>query len=115
MKKKVIIINVLLSMAVLFSILFQAIHSYEHHSEQLAAKHYSHPHSKNKTEISNLHKIQEKCVVCHFNFSSSTIPTFSVFRFYENKLVPHYPKFYFQKNYSFFKGSLFSLRAPPIF
>ncbi len=50
MKKKYIIINVLLSMAVLFSILFQAVHAYGHHSEEIAEK-IAHHHSDNKDEI----------------------------------------------------------------
>ena len=114
MKKKHIIINVFLSMAVLFSILFQSIHAYEHHSEQIAAKHSQH-HSKNKVETNNNHSVSEKCVTCDFNFYSFTTADFFVFQFYVNSAVKAFTSFFSQQSSSFFKGSLFSLRAPPIF
>ncbi|MDR7211447.1 hypothetical protein [Flavobacterium piscis] len=113
-KKKFIIINVLLSMSVLFSILFQFIHSYEHHSEQLAAKRYHH-YSKNKTEISNNHSISEECFTCDFSFSSFTTSDFDVFQFHKNNALIHFSLFHFQEYSSFFKGSHFLLRAPPLF
>lgn len=102
-------------MAVLFSILFQAIHSYEHHSEKLATKTCDHHYYKDKTEVNHSHSTFEKCFVCDFNLSSFTNADFQVFEFYANNLVAHYPKFFFQKKSSFFKGCIFSLRAPPQF
>lgn len=114
MIKKFHITNVFLSFAVLFSILFQAIHAYEHHLEALTEKHCDHQYSTNKTEISHAHKVAENCVVCHFNFSSFTTTEFYEFQFHKNIHVTHSPLFYFQKQAAFFKGSLFSLRAPPL-
>ncbi|TEB43167.1 hypothetical protein D0809_17205 [Flavobacterium circumlabens] len=114
MKKKYIIINVLLSLTILFSILFQALHSYEHHSE-LVERHCNHHYSKDKTEVSHSHSISEKCMVCDFNFSSFTTANFYVISFHKNSLILNTPLFYFQKHSSFFKGCLFSLRAPPLF
>jgi len=114
MKKKFIIINVLLSMAVLFAILFQSIHSYEHHSEQLTEKHCHHDHSKNKTELTHGHSIAEKCFTCDFNFSSFTTTEFFVFQIHKNSAVKTFTSFISQQSSSFFAGSLFSLRAPPL-
>jgi hypothetical protein len=114
MKKKIIILNVLLSMAVLFSTLFQSIHSYEHHSEKLLAKHCPHLSSKNKTELTHRHSVIEKCFTCHFSFSSFTSPDFFTFLFTKNSSVAFFPSFYSFQHSSFFKGSLFSLRAPPV-
>ncbi len=115
MKKKYIIINVLLSMTVLFSILFQAIHSYEHHSEALAEKHCEHHYSKNKTEVTHAHKVLENCEVCSFQFSSFTTTEFYEFQFHKNGVVKALSSFLSPQHSSFFKGSLFALRAPPIF
>ena len=114
MKKKIIILNVLLSMAVLFSTLFQSIHSYEHHSEKLLAKHCLHLSSKNKTEVTHRHSVIEKCFTCHFSFSSFITPDFYAFPFYTNSSIAYFPSFYSFQDSSFFKGSFFSLRAPPI-
>ncbi len=100
-------------MAVLFSILFQAVHAYEHHSE-LAEKDCHH-HTKNKTDISNDHSVSEKCFSCDFSFSSFTTTDFYVFQFHKNSAVTTFYSFLPHQHSSFFSGSLFSLRAPPIF
>jgi hypothetical protein len=115
MKKKRIIINVFLSMTVLFSILFQSIHSYEHNSEQNPAKLSNQPHSKNKVETSNKHNVSEKCFICNFNFYSFTTAAFFVFQFHLNSTVRTVPLFFSHQHSSFFTGSFFSLRAPPLF
>ncbi|OOG64709.1 hypothetical protein [Flavobacterium sp. A45] len=115
MKKKFIIINVLLSLAVLFSILLQSVHAYGHHSEQFIDKHCSHDHSKNKTEVTHGHHISEKCFTCDFSFSSFTSTDFCVFQFHKNSTFTTFPSFFSHQHSSFFKGSLFSLRAPPLF
>jgi hypothetical protein len=114
MKKKIIIINVLMSMAVLFAILFQSIHSYEHYSEQLSAKYSQHHLSKNKTETNNNHSVSEKCATCDFYFSSFTANNYYLFYFHKNNVVKDFTSFFSQHHSSFFKGCLFSLRAPPL-
>lgn len=115
MKKKFIIINVLLSLAVLFSILFQLIHSYEHHFEQLEAKHYIDYQCENKTKITQDHNVHEKCFTCDFSFSLFTETNVCFFQFHKNNALIHIPLFSFQEHSSFFKGCLFLLRAPPLF
>lgn len=114
MKKKIIIINVLLSMAVLFSILFQSVHSYVHHSEQITVKISHQHHSKNKAEINNNHSVSEKCFTCDFSFSSFTTTDFYVLSFHKNNAVTTFYSFLSPKHSSFFIGSLFSLRGPPL-
>jgi hypothetical protein len=114
MKKKFILINVLLSVAVLFSILFQSVHSYEHHSEQLEIKKCNHQHLKNKTQINHSHQSIDNCFTCGFSlgFFTTTVP--AVFEFHQNASVANVVISYFQSHFSFFKGSLFALRAPPL-
>lgn len=115
MKKKIFIINVLLSMAVLFSILFQSVHSCNHFSEKFK-ENFSHFHlSKNKADITDHHSFFEKCTVCDFNFSSFTTINFLVFTFYKNNVVKAVVFFLSTPFFSFFKGSLYSLRGPPVF
>lgn len=114
MKKKFIIINVFLSMAVLFTILLQSIHTYDHHSEQISAKLSNQHHYKNKVETNNKHSLSEKCVTCDFNFYSFTTADFFVFQFHINSAVKAVTSILSQPSSSFFKGCLFSLRAPPV-
>jgi len=114
MKQKIVCINVILSIAILFSILFQAVHSYEHHSEQLAIKKCEHQHSKNQTQLNHSHQTIDKCFTCGFTFSFSTTTVPAVFEFHQKPQVTSVIFSYFQSHFSFFKGSLFSLRAPPV-
>ena len=113
MKKKIVIINLFASLTVLFAVLFQTVHSYEHAYKQLTEKHCVHLSPGGQKQITHAHDTDNNCHVCHFAFSTfipDTFPTFSFgkvnfetcFLFFDNKQIS-----------SFFKGSLFALRAPP--
>ena len=102
MKKKYLIINLLLSMAVLFSILFQSIHFYDHYSEQKLTKQSVEYFSKNKTEINSSYSISEKCTTCDFHFSSFTANDFYLFSFYKNNVVKPLTFFFSHQHFSFF-------------
>ena len=102
-----------LSVVILFSILFQSVHSYEHLAKQLSEKKCHHNHVSDH-EITHEHHKFEQCFVCDFSFSnyiSSDIFdfklnekfVFSTLTFTKSKEITQY-----------FKGSLFALRAPPM-
>jgi septin family protein len=113
MKKNTVFINVILTVAILFSIVFQSLHSYEHHSEQLTIKKCVHKHSNNKTQIQHSHQSIENCFTCGFTFSFSTTTVPAFFEFSQNSKVVSVLFSYFQPHFSFYKGSSFSLRGPP--
>ena len=100
---------------VLFAILFPAAHSYEHILDTNL--------SKEKLEFSISEKPQfkaklhsfHKCSICDFKFSAVGTFEFTVFQFYKNNVAVKHLSFYSQQHLAFFKGSLFSLRAPPAF
>ncbi|MCG9793384.1 hypothetical protein [Flavobacterium algicola] len=115
MKIKYIIINVLLSMAVLFPILFQAVHSYEHFSEHEVVTYIFENATKNKTDLNNQQSKYEKCATCDFHFSSFTADDFFAFSLNADKFVKTATPTLLYKYSSFFKGAIFSLRAPPLF
>jgi len=112
-KKKILIINLLISLTVLFAMLFQTIHSYEHLYQQLTEKHCDHKYSANEKQITHSHDLDNNCPVCHFTFSTFISNSFPAFSFH--KLNVAALKIIFQNKVSstFFKGSLFGLRAPP--
>ena len=115
MKKRQVIINFSLTIAVLFSILFQSFHSYEHLSKQLSEKVCHHKYNHHKTEINHQHKGFDHCFLCEFTLSSFIATDISVFE-YKSVLFSSVNFLYFSnENIQFFKGSLFSLRAPPSF
>lgn len=114
MKRKFAIINFALSVAVLFSILFQSVHSYEHLAKQLSEKECLHEYKSSK-EITHQHEAFENCFVCTFTLSSfigSETISFESRRTVLDLAIPFSTSRMFP---SFFTGALFSLRGPPFF
>ena len=114
MKKKFVIVNSFLAAAVWFSILFQFVHSYEHLAQQLCEKECHHE-STSTQQISHQHHDVEHCFVCHFSVSSFVASDIHHFEFQKITFHTGYSLFKSKEITQFFKGSLFALRAPPIF
>jgi hypothetical protein len=114
MKKRLVILNSLLALAVLFSILFQSMHSYEHVAKQLSEKKCLHKYTSSK-EITHQHHNFDNCFVCHFTLSNFISSDVSQFKFKKITIPSRYSLFNSKEITQFFKGSLFALRAPPIF
>jgi hypothetical protein len=114
MKKIFIIVNSFLTFAVLFSMLFQYVHSYEHLANQLSEKECSHKYNS-KQEITHQHHNFDDCFVCDFAFSNFTSSEIFRFEFKQITFPSGYTFFKTKEITQFFKGSLFALRAPPSF
>jgi hypothetical protein len=114
MKKKFVIVNSLLAVAVLISMLFQFVHSYEHLAKQLSEKECHHKSTSNH-EITHQHHDVEHCFVCHFSVSNFVTSDIYHFEFQKTILTSGYSFFKSREITQFFKGSLFALRAPPTF
>ncbi|MGM8361631.1 hypothetical protein ACSV4D_06935 [Flavobacterium sp. ARAG 55.4] len=114
MKRKQIQYSVILAIVVLFSVLFQSFHSYEHLEEQLSHKFCQHDSTRNKSELTHEHKIVEHCAICQFAFGSCLYPKFISYHFFSDfRAIPFFatnPKEIFS-----FSGSLFAHRGPPYF
>lgn len=114
MKKKFVIINSLLAIVVLFSILFQSVHSYEHLAKQISEKKCHHkPNFDNK--LTHQHHNFDHCFVCDFTLGGFVTPSISHFQFIKKQISTGYSFLYSREITNFFKGSLFALRAPPYF
>ncbi|HWS60790.1 MAG TPA: hypothetical protein VN182_07660 [Flavobacterium sp.] len=114
MKKKSVILNFLLAFAVLFSMLFQAIHSYEHLSKTLSEKECHHKY-KSSQEITHQHHDYDDCFACNFTISSFISSDIHHFEFQKISIPTDHSFFNSKGIVQFFKGSLFALRAPPSF
>ncbi len=114
MQKRLIHINFFLTIAVLFTILFQSIHSFEHLSELFLEKEFV--QSQNyRLEITDQSHESHHCFVCDFQISSFIAIDFFQFDF-KNALINSAYIFTKSRTIStFYKGSLFLLRAPPKF
>lgn len=97
--------------SVLFAILFQSLHSYEHFlGDEISIVQKD---SNHKDLHQNDHN-HEKCFVCEFTFSSflaNEKPSFTFFS--EIVKVPY--QFPISVNPTVFSGLSFSLRGPPSF
>ena len=114
MKKKFVIINSLLVIVVLFSILFQSVHSYEHLVKQISEKQCHHKPTSGQ-QITHQHHNFDHCFVCDFTLGGFVTSNISYFQFIKNQISSGYSIFYSREIVNFFKGSLFALRAPPSF
>jgi hypothetical protein len=112
MKKKQLIISLSLAVAVLFSILFQSLHDYEHFVKLLSQTECHHKYNVTNTEITHQHHKYEQCVVCHLSFGSYISPEIVTYKFQSDyKLIPYF--FTTSEKVIPFTGSLYSLRGPP--
>ncbi len=114
MKKKLVIVNSFLAVVVLFCMLFQYVHTYEHLAKQLSQKECTHKH-RSSQEITHQHHDIEHCFVCHFSVSSFVASDIHHFEFQKTTFTSGYSFFKSKEITQYFKGSLFALRAPPIF
>ena len=98
-------------LTVLFSILFQSVHSYEHfaHDETI-----SHGHSEDgKTKFQAHDHDHEKCFVCEFTLSSFIATEFTTFQPQLSQRVFTQINCSKSETPEAFSGSLFSHRGPP--
>lgn len=113
MKKKPILKSLLFAIALLFSIVFQSFHGYEHLEKQISEKVCYHKHL-NKAELTHQHKVFEHCLVCSIAFSSYVFPHHFSTKLYF--VSPEIPYFSIENETIFsFSGSLYSHRGPPFF
>jgi len=114
MKKKFVILNSFLMVAVLFAMLFQYVHSYEHIAKQLSEKNCDHKYTSSQ-EVTHQHHNFDNCFVCNFTLSTFISSGIAHFEFKKITIPSEYSLFNSKEITQFFKGSLFALRAPPFF
>lgn len=113
MKNKFSIVSLVLTVTVLCSMLFQSVHKYEHIATQLAEIHCTHE-KKSATEITHQHDGYDFCGICDFKVSSFTFLFPSKISIENFDLVTLKTAVTSSEINSFYKGSLFALRAPPL-
>lgn len=113
MKKKFSICSLVLTLTVLFSMLFQSVHKYEHIAQQLSEVQCVHK-KNSSTEITHQHHGYDFCGVCAFKVSSFTFLFLPTFESNTLELPLKNSAFASTEITQFFKGSLFALRAPPL-
>lgn len=113
MNKKLNIFSFSLIGALLFAIMFQSIHSFEHLVKTLTTPHCHHKYDHSHTVVSHSHSDFDDCFVCHYSFNNFTFKDFISF---ENKFSNDYDTtslFGYGEKIVFFSGSPFKSRGPP--
>ncbi len=113
MKKKFVIINALMSVVILFAILFQSLHSFEHLTKELTEKKCLHKHNSDK-QITHKHKDFDKCFVCEFAFSSYIPNKIQSFSFSNDFNFHKLDSCFLIESSHYYSGISYSLRGPPI-
>lgn len=98
-------------LSVLFAILFQSLHSYEHFLGDETA---IHQHESLQYDLHQNGHDHQKCFVCEFTFSSYLSGENLVFTFISDVVEVPYQLRYTETP-SFFAGSFIALRGPPLF
>jgi hypothetical protein len=112
MKKRFAIINSALAVAVLFSMLLQSVHSFEHLRHVFSEKECHHQYT-GQADISHQHHPFDECFVCEFTFSAFITPqTFSYSVYFTPEYIPYNSAIPTEAVFSF-SGSSYSLRGPP--
>ena len=114
MKRRFVIVNLMLIVVVLFSMLLQSLHSFEHLAKLFSEKECHHHYSQ-KTEINHQHHPFDHCFVCEFTFGSYLETAFFSLKNRITVTISQQYTFLYKHTSQFFKGSLFALRAPPQF
>ncbi len=112
MKNKFVFINFLMSVVLLFSIVFQSLHSFEHLSKFLTEKKCVHKKSL-PTDLTHKHKSLENCFVCNYTFSHVTYNDGFIFIFETFDYQTSLSLSFYKQNLYFFNGNPLALRGPP--
>jgi hypothetical protein len=115
MKKKSVLISLVFGLAILFAIVLQFAHTFNHLEKELTTKECHHKYTKNQTEFTHAHHNLDHCFVCEFTFSTCIKSDFFTFTFKKVEIPVSYSYFYSREITQSFRGSLFALRAPPSF
>lgn len=115
MKKKYFLISQFFGYLVLFAIVLQSVHSIHHLEKTFIEKQCHHSYSKSGTEITHAHHNLDHCFVCEFTFSTAVNAGFISFEYKNSAVSNSYAAFHSKEITNYFKGSLFALRAPPVF
>lgn len=113
MKRRQLILSISMALTMLFTILFQSIHSFEHIVKQLSEKQCHHDYNDPSGEITHQHHNYDLCYVCNFAFGSYTKTEFFSFQFHVfQREIPYF--FPFSENISSVSESAYLLRGPPV-
>lgn len=114
MKRKFAIINFCLMIVVLFVMLFQSIHSYEHILKQLSEKKCHEKHDYSATNFQHKHSSFDHCFSCEFTFSTFAAFDLKYFESVKFNTIFKNIFFYLDTENLYFKGISYTLRGPPV-
>lgn len=115
MKNKIILINLSLMVAVLFAMLFQSLHGYEHIIKDHSTPKCHLKHLTSQNQITHEHNSIEHCFACEFTFSNYKSAEIQIVSFVASLPCFKSTFYYVKRLHSFYNGISYSLRGPPFF
>lgn len=114
MKKRFALLNWSLLLAIVSSVVFQSVHSFEHILAEFTEHKCEHPHDTGAEQITHQHHDFDHCFSCEFSFSNFIAPEIFSFDFIASHgAIPYF--FTASDTPHAFSGSAYSLRGPPVF
>jgi hypothetical protein len=104
-----------MGLVVLLAILLQSFDAMSHLEKRISEEHCHHKYNHSKTEITHAHAGFDHCFACEFTFSNFISPSKLTFITPKVQVATKYSPYYSKEVIQTFRGSLFSLRAPPRF
>ncbi len=114
MNKKFTLLSFVFGLTLLFAIVLQSLDSFYHLEVALTETKCLHEVPESQANIVHGHHVQEHCFVCEFTFNVSIGTDFYTSHLVKNQLYSTNSFFFYKEAIPFFKGSLFSLRGPPL-
>ena len=114
MKKRLVLAPILLALSMLFAIGLQSVHEIGHYREWQKERHCTHKEN-GATNLSHEHSKLDHCPICDFNFAHFTAPSIFQLHLSGAGVVLQRPNRSYDAGSDYFCGSLFALRAPPVF
>ncbi|SCY60230.1 hypothetical protein [Flavobacterium caeni] len=112
MKKRLALLNLALLFSIVSSVVFPALHAFEHIAHDYTKHHCHHPPADGKQQITHQHSHLDHCYVCGFALSGFVTPEIYAFE----SLVFQRPIPYFftpSEAPHAFAGISYLLRGPP--
>ncbi|HEU0136069.1 MAG TPA: hypothetical protein VFQ50_02145 [Flavobacterium sp.] len=114
MKNRVTISGYGLGFLILFSILSQSLHTFRHLAEHMSEKHCDHKYAA-ENQFSHSHNDNDRCETCDYIFSAAALAIPQSFSVSTAAVIPTYIYGLAPAHISFFSGSQFFHRGPPVF
>jgi len=110
MKKKLVVVNIVIMLSVVFALAYQSLHAFSHH--------HIHNNYIEKTDLNSnisftdVHQLENACVICDFKFAKFLSPNFFTYTLFPPKICKPY-LIKVLEYLAYYNGVVSCLKGPP--